>query len=236
MIKEKFRTDYYILDKFLASARSFYTMLDPENGKITNSFDIFLRGQEILTGGQRIHDAIMLEEQMKKQNIAPDSMDAFHWGAPPHAGGGIGLERVMVLLLNLGDVRNASLFPRDPRSLLVKPPVITLPHPEANTLRPINERESKEFPPLEKLIANYGDASNTSWLDDRCKIWRHETTGAAIGYVPQDHFAIVVGEPFWDKSQKPMVIRTFLHWIKKTAHLKTLWLLVGYATEEFLRE
>lgn len=206
LIREKYHTDYFILDKFPASARPFYTMLDPQNNKVTNSFDIFLRGQEILTGGQRIHDAKTLEDRMAKQRIPPESMedylDGFRWGAPPHAGGGIGLERVVMLMLSLGNIRWASLFPRDPKSLPAKPPVVGLPHPEADTLRPMDEREPKEFPALEKLIANYGDASNTSWLDDRYRIWRHEDTGAAIGYVPMDQFAVIVGNPLCDKSQQ----------------------------------
>lgn len=53
LVKEKYKTDYYIHDKFPTSARPFYTMPDPHDDKVTNSFDIFLRGQEILTGGQR---------------------------------------------------------------------------------------------------------------------------------------------------------------------------------------
>ena len=241
LIKKKYHTDYYILDKFPASARPFYTMLDPDNPKVTNSFDIFLRGQEILSGGQRINNPKMLLDRMASQRVSPDSMeeylDGFRWGAPPHAGGGIGLERLVMLLLNLGDIRNASLFPRDPRSMPAKPPVTTLVHPEADTLHAVIDCPSgsvPEMPSLEKLIANYGDASNTSWLDDRYQIWRHESTGAAIGYVPMDHYAIVIGEPLCDKSQKPMVINAFLHWLKKSAELKPLWLLVGYQTEEYL--
>ncbi|KAG9537846.1 aspartyl-tRNA synthetase-like protein, partial [Aureobasidium melanogenum] len=60
VIKQVYGTDYYVLDKFPAGARPFYAMPDPNNPKITNSFDIFLRGQEILSGGQRIHDEKML--------------------------------------------------------------------------------------------------------------------------------------------------------------------------------
>ncbi|KAL8741804.1 MAG: hypothetical protein Q9190_005635 [Brigantiaea leucoxantha] len=242
LIKEKYHTDYYILDKFPASARPFYTMHDPNNSKITNSFDIFLRGQEILSGGQRIHDAKMLEEQMLKHRIKPgtmeDYLDGFRWGAPPHAGGGIGLERVVMLLLNLGDIRHASLFPRDPRSFPLALATTLLYHPEADTLHFAsgNRGPDNKFPPLEKLIANYGDASNTSWLDDRYQIWRHEDTGAAIGYVPTNDFAITIGEPLCDKSQKARVIRAYLQWLKTSTHLRPLWLLVGYETEEFLGE
>ncbi|KAL9595079.1 MAG: hypothetical protein Q9219_006653 [cf. Caloplaca sp. 3 TL-2023] len=238
LIKEKYYTDYYILDKFPASTRPFYTMLYLENSDITNSFDIFLRGQEILTGGQRIHDANLLEERMTKHQITIEGMgdylDGFRWGAPPHAGGCIGLERVIMLILDLGDIRYASLSHRDPKSFPTKPTIVSLPHPEADTLRPTYERESTELPPLEKLIANYGDASNTFWLDDRYHVWRHEQTGAAVGYVPMDNFAIMVGEPLCDRSQKPQVIRIFLRWLKKTHHLKPVWLLVGHALEECL--
>lgn len=175
LVKEKYKTDYYILDKFPASARPFYAMPALQNKDFTNSFDIFLRGQEILSGGQRIHDANSLKEQMLKHRIQLDSMedylDGFRWGAPPHAGGGIGLERLVMLLLSLGDIRMASLFPRDPRSFPLKAVKAPLHHPEADTLVFASEasRTAAEFPPLEKLIANYGDASNTSWLDDRCK-------------------------------------------------------------------
>jgi ergosteryl-3beta-O-L-aspartate synthase len=248
LVKEKYHTDYYILDKFPTDARPFYTMRDPENPKVTNSFDIFLRGQEITTGGQRQHDARKLKERMRELNISVHSMeeyiDGFEYGAPPHAGCGIGLERIIMLLLNLGNVRFASLFPRDPKSLPARPPVLELPHPEASTNPPpwrnlevtadtdLNERE---FQPLEKLIANYGDATNTSWLDDRYRIWRHRDTGAAIGYVPSSHrTAIVVGDPLCDPSQKPRVIDDFLGWLRTELKLKPIWLLISEEVEEFL--
>ncbi len=244
LVKEKYHTDFYILDKFPTSARPFYTMLDPEDDRFTNSFDIFLRGQEILTGGQRIHDAEMLEARMKDQGMKPrdldEYMEGFRWGAPPHAGGGIGLERVVMLLLNLGNIRYASLFPRDPKSLPRKPKVLELPHPEADTLNPPWDGRGApdsehEFPPLEKLIANYGDASNTSWLDDRYQVWRQNETGAAVGFVPTDGFAIIVGDPLCDKSQFVKVMSAFLKWVKNdNDHLKPLWLLVGHDAEEAL--
>lgn len=80
-----------------------------------------MRGEEILSGAQRIHDPDYLIERMKVAGITPESMqgyiDAFRLGAPPHAGGGIGLERVVMLYLKLGNIRRASLFPRDPKRL-----------------------------------------------------------------------------------------------------------------------
>lgn len=80
-----------------------------------------MRGEEILSGAQRIHDATFLTEKMREKGIDPESMrgyvDAFKVGCPPHGGGGIGLERVLMLFLKLSNIRRASLFPRDPKRL-----------------------------------------------------------------------------------------------------------------------
>ncbi|KAH7124153.1 hypothetical protein B0J11DRAFT_331910 [Dendryphion nanum] len=243
VIKEKLGTDYYVLDKFPVNARPFYAMPDPTNPNVTNSFDIFLRGQEILSGGQRIHDASMLLDKMAKLKVDPMSMEdyiqGFQWGAPPHGGGGIGLERILMLLLNLGNIRHASLFPRDPKSLPARPVIKQLHHPEASTMHPPWEGKDRaaaelDFQPIEKLIANYGDATNTSWLEPRTEIWRDETTGAAVGFVPQDGFAITVGDPLCHVSQYLKTMTGYLKWIKKERGLKPLWLLVGSDAEEVL--
>lgn len=245
VIKEKFGTDYYIIDKFPASARPFYTMPDPNDPTYTNSFDIFLRGQEILSGGQRVHDADMLLEKMERMKVDPKSMEdyinGFQWGAPPHGGGGIGLERILMLLLALGDIRYSSMYPRDPKSLPAKPKIKELRHPEASTMHPPWEGQDRaiaaiDMQPLEKLIANYGDASNTSWLEPRTHIWRDPLTGAAVGWVPQDGFAIIVGDPLCHASQYVKTIAGFLRYIKKEEGLKPLWLLVGAPVEEVLTE
>jgi len=243
VIKQKLGTDYYVLDKFPVSARPFYAMPDPNNPKVTNSFDIFVRGQEILSGGQRIHDANMLLKNLEKLKIDPQSMEeyiqGFQWGAPPHGGGGIGLERILMLLLNLGNIRHASLFPRDPKSLPEKPVIKQLRHPESSTMHPPWEGQDRaaaglDFQPIEKLIANYGDASNTSWLEPRTEIWRDDFTGAAVGYVPVDGFAITVGDPLCHPTQYLKTMTAYLRFIKKNRGLKPLWLLVGSEAEEVL--
>ncbi|OZJ02724.1 hypothetical protein BZG36_05103, partial [Bifiguratus adelaidae] len=241
LVREKYGTDYYILDKFPASARPFYTMLDPENPKFTNSFDIFLRGQEILTGGQRIHDPKMLEQRMRESGVRPETMEeymnGFRWGAPPHAGAGIGLERLVMLMLGLGNIRLGSLFPRDPKSLHSDSHDLKLRHPEASTLHPPWNRSPNgniELQPLEKLIANYGDASNTSWVDDRYQKWRDMSTGAAVAYVPTDGFAILMGDPLCDKSQFETIISQFLAWLKQETKLDPIWLLTSYRVQEIL--
>lgn len=123
LVREKYDTDFYILDKFPLAIRPFYTMPDPEDPRYSNSYDFFMRGEEILSGAQRIHDPELLSERMKAHELDPnhaglkDYVDAFTYGCPPHAGGGIGLERVVMFYLDLKNIRRASLFPRDPKRL-----------------------------------------------------------------------------------------------------------------------
>jgi aspartyl-tRNA synthetase len=74
-----------------------------------------------MSGAQRIHDPVYLEERAREHGVEISTIqpyiDSFKYGAPPHAGGGIGLERVVMLYLNLGNIRKSSLFPRDPKRL-----------------------------------------------------------------------------------------------------------------------
>ena len=125
LIREKYKTDFYVLDKFPEGARPFYTMEDPENPAVTNGYDFFMRGQEILSGGQRIHIPELLEARLRKKGIDPKSsgikeyVDVFRSaGVPPHGGGGIGLDRVVAWYLNLPSVHLTSYYPRTPKRLL----------------------------------------------------------------------------------------------------------------------
>jgi len=136
LVLKKFGSDFYVLDQYPLAIRPFYTMpsastqesYDPQdpNKGYSNSYDFFMRGQEIMSGAQRIHDAGFLERRMR-EHVSPvdpqsdglrDYVNAFRYGCPPHAGGGIGLERIVMLWLGLPNVRLASLFPRDPGRLL----------------------------------------------------------------------------------------------------------------------
>lgn len=120
VMKDKYNTDFYIIDKYPSSIRPFYTMPDPTNPLYSNSYDIFLRGQEICSGAQRCHDPTLLKEILTQKGITEldgvleKYMESFTHGVTPHAGAGIGLERVLFLYLGLDNVRKASLFPRDP--------------------------------------------------------------------------------------------------------------------------
>ncbi|KAF5337906.1 hypothetical protein D9758_013099 [Tetrapyrgos nigripes] len=268
LVKEKYKTDFYVLDKFPADARPFYAMLDFEDDRLTNSFDMFVRGQEILTGGQRIHDPNMLLSRMKSLYIQPvgaleEYMQGFKWGCPPHAGAGIGLERIMMLMFNLGNIRFASLFPRDPRSLPApKELEPMLRHPECDTLcppwvkdevtgdvqrleieggetvpvlPPKTMEEVEALMPFTHMIANYGDASNTSALDERYSVWRSLKNGAAVGYSrASGGYVVVVGDPLCHPSQYAEVIDEFLTWLKTDKIGKPIWILVCKEVEGIL--
>jgi len=121
LVREKFNTDFYILDKFPKAVRPFYTMPDPNSKEYSNSYDFFLRGEEIMSGAQRVHDPEMLTKRALECGVGLDGIkdyvDSFKYGVLPHAGGGIGLERVAMLYLGLKNIRMTSMFPRDPRRL-----------------------------------------------------------------------------------------------------------------------
>lgn len=121
IVKEKFGTDFYMMDKYPLSVRPFYTMPDPNDPKLSNSYDLFIRGEEIVSGAQRVHDPELLIKRAEHFNIPIKSIqsyvDAFKHGALPHGGGGIGLERVVMLFLGLSNIRKTSMFPRDPNRL-----------------------------------------------------------------------------------------------------------------------
>merc|ERR1719253_1685427 len=119
VVKEKYGTDFFMLDKYPADIRPFYTMPDPDDARFSNSYDMFLRGQEICSGAQRCHDPDLVAELLAQRGLeVAGSLEpyvaAFRHGVSPHAGAGIGLERVVTLYLGLDNVRKASMFPRDP--------------------------------------------------------------------------------------------------------------------------
>jgi aspartyl-tRNA synthetase len=90
------------------------------NNNYSNSFDMFMRGQEICSGAQRIHTYELLVQRIRELGMNPeqdglkDYVTGFKFGCAPHGGGGFGLERIVQFYLGLPNIRLASLFPRDP--------------------------------------------------------------------------------------------------------------------------
>lgn len=120
--KENFNSDFIFITHYPWSEKPFYTMPCEENPEETCGFDLLFKGLEIATGGQRIHAYKQLIENMKKKKIKPDGMefylDIFKYAMPPHGGWGIGSERLIQQILELGSIKEAILFPRDVKRLI----------------------------------------------------------------------------------------------------------------------
>lgn len=97
-------------------------MNDREDPRLAYKFDLLFRGLEITSGGQRIHDYNEQVEKMKAQGLNPDDfkyyLEAHKYGLPPHGGLGIGLERLVMKIIDAPNVRMCSMFPRDINRLL----------------------------------------------------------------------------------------------------------------------
>ena len=92
-----------MLDQYPSAIRPFYTMPSPRDKNYSNSYDLFLRGQEICSGAQRQHNAENLEKAIIEKGVDPNTLrhyiESFRHGIAPHAGAGVGLERVVFLYL-----------------------------------------------------------------------------------------------------------------------------------------
>lgn len=91
------------------------------NDALTKSYDLIWKGTEITTGAQREHRIEVLEAQAKDKGLDPEGldfyMDFFRYGVPPHGGFGMGLTRVVMLMLELPNIREASFLFRGPNRL-----------------------------------------------------------------------------------------------------------------------
>ena len=119
--EEKFGHEFVFLTDYPKNIRPFYHMRHEHDESITKSYDLIWKGTEITTGAQREHRIDVLEAQAKDKGLDPEGlgfyMDFFRYGAPTHGGFGMGLTRVVMLLLNLPNIREASFLFRGPNRL-----------------------------------------------------------------------------------------------------------------------
>ncbi len=118
IVKEKYDSEFVFVTNYPWAVRPFYHMKPEDNPKGTKSFDLIFSGVEICTGAQREHRFDILKAQAKEKGLNLEEMEKyseiFRYGVPPHGGIGFGLDRITQRLLNLDNVREAVLLPRDP--------------------------------------------------------------------------------------------------------------------------
>jgi len=106
---------FYFITKYPIEIKPFYTM--PEEEKYSRSFDLECSGIEFASGSQRIHNVELLKKRIKACDLNPKDFESylkgFRYGMPPHGGFGFGIERFLMELLNITNIRECILFPRD---------------------------------------------------------------------------------------------------------------------------
>lgn len=117
LFKEKTGSDFIFVTHYPSKKRPFYAKDDPADAHFTLSFDLLFRGLEVTTGGQRVHDYDAQVAKMVARGMNPDDFESYlmihKYGMPPHGGLGLGLERLLMMLVGETNVRNTVLFPRD---------------------------------------------------------------------------------------------------------------------------
>lgn len=120
-VKEKYNHDFVFITDWPIPVRPFYHMRYDDQPEITKSFDLIASGLEITTGAQREHRADILAKQALEKGLHLEPiqfyLDFFKYGCPPHGGFGLGLSRLLMVMLNLNNVREAVLLFRGPNRL-----------------------------------------------------------------------------------------------------------------------
>ncbi|MFN8473201.1 MAG: aspartate--tRNA(Asn) ligase [Anaerolineae bacterium] len=115
--RETYGSDFLFVTGYPMSKRPFYTHPNPADPRYSNSFDLLFRGTELVTGGQRLHLYEDYLAALERARLSPAPfewyLEAFKYGMAPHGGFAIGLERLLTQLTGVGNVRLATLFPRD---------------------------------------------------------------------------------------------------------------------------
>ena len=120
-VMETYGHEFVFLTDYPKNIRPFYHMRHADNDQLTNSYDLIWKGTEITTGAQREHRIEILEKQVLDKGLELESLnfylDFFRYGAPSHGGFGMGLTRVVMLMLDLPNIREASFLFRGPNRL-----------------------------------------------------------------------------------------------------------------------
>ncbi|MDC0064269.1 aspartate--tRNA(Asn) ligase [Candidatus Nitrosopelagicus sp.] len=112
---------FFFLTDWPMKLKPFYIHEKDDDPTLSRSFDLQYGYLELSSGGRRLHDPEQLRSRLKEQDLDPTSFDehlkTFGWGMPPHSGWGMGLDRLMTVLIGIDNVREVVLYPRDPDRL-----------------------------------------------------------------------------------------------------------------------
>jgi nondiscriminating aspartyl-tRNA synthetase len=114
---QEHNTDFVFVTHFPSSKVAFYSKADPEDPDYALNFDLLFRGQELVSGSQRINRYEELLERLESRgmdaSLFAGYLDAFKFGMPPEGGFAIGSERLLMRLVGADNIRETTLFPRD---------------------------------------------------------------------------------------------------------------------------
>lgn len=120
-VRKEFNNDFFYLIDWPISVRPFYHMRHPDNPQLTRSFDLIAGGLEIATGAQREHRYEILRKQAQEYGLGLENiqfyLDFFRYGCPPHGGFGMGLSRLLMVVLKLPNIRETVYLFRGPNRL-----------------------------------------------------------------------------------------------------------------------
>ncbi len=109
--------EHYFIKDWPTEIKPYYTQPYEDNPELTKAFDMMHPRMELSSGAQRIHDHDLLRQRIQDQGLNPDGFDfylkAFKYGIPPHSGWGLGAERLVMTMLDIDNIRDVVLFPRD---------------------------------------------------------------------------------------------------------------------------
>ncbi|RLJ02476.1 MAG: aspartate--tRNA(Asn) ligase [Candidatus Aenigmatarchaeota archaeon] len=121
-VQKKYKSDFFFLNRFPFDIKPFYVMRVDEEPQWARSVDLVFKGIELSSGGQREHRYEKIIHQAKAKNLNLENLkwftEHFRYGAPPHGGFNLGIERLTMQLLDIPNIREAVLFPRTPERLL----------------------------------------------------------------------------------------------------------------------
>ncbi len=112
---------FYFITGWPQEIKPFYVLPEDEHPEISQAFDLMYKDLEISSGATRVHQYDLLVKQIKDKGLNPESFEtylaAFEYGMPPHAGWGVGADRLTMVLTGVQNIRETVLFPRDRRRL-----------------------------------------------------------------------------------------------------------------------